>query len=910
MPPRMSRKRHVRLLAFATVLGLVLLNTLGFWRDAGNDGDVLALLSHDQGQMGSKHMVDPEFVRTNLFGTALIHDSQISQELLQDHSLVYAYDPRVTRAIYFHHITEVLQKTQDPEKISIPFSWYDWVDIASALNRFVSLPNNAKFDCSLICTAMNKKPSQLAVDHRLIQNGSPPYFYSEDKQLKSKPNENEIPFKKDKLCSKYCLDDKSSGQPGFRVFDNLFKVKSRKKSALHSRSYLYSVAKNPASLVIITKGGNLEILLRSNSDKRYKKAMNMKNERLVKDYVNQKGTLHVNSLHEYQTLLEVAKIAKSSDAIKFTDYRVELSHERFLFDAPRYLQGHPKPETAKEINFQNSLKASLNRKESTLRKHFIEVSLPNGASGSSHYDWRFFNGVRYTDEERHAILSRMLKTWFEFTGNDGIVSWLSHGGLLAHSFNGIQFPWDDDIDVQLPFQDFMQLARDYNNSLIIEDPEVGFGSYFLDITDSATHRIKGNTLNNIDGRFIDTQSGLFIDLTALAVSSSDLPLRYKTQFDTLDILKPVEFIDPNIIINDMYEAINANDKKIIAKDDPTTYSVLRKAKGRVKKPGLTKELDPKQRFDINYKLKVYSCRNEHFYELRDLSPLRLTYFDKIPIYVPNEVQKILSLEYRQQYWLSNVFHDHVFLPQLRLWIPVMTLKNVLSYTQDTDPNLYTKEEIMKLLEDETTLRTFKATHHTTLVNEKERYIITDSDITNQDTLLEELMGGQSLKPLHKDIFTSQLEKATLKSLDLRQEAASLLSEMQTQLSKEYAGSADYYDTQGETMDEATLNFNDISWTHKKILQLYQADKFDPDYKLRKKILEESSRGSQSSKMAEKITGDLEKLEDKGRTLEKLKVSGLLPNLATAQDLTFPSTGTTEKDNSLDELDEEVILTMV
>jgi hypothetical protein len=197
-----------------------------------------------------------------------------------------------------------------------------------------------------------------------------------------------------------------------------------------------------------------------------------------------------------------------------------------------------------------------------------------------------------------------------------------------------------------------------------------------------------------------------------------------------------------------------------------------------------------------------------------------------------------------------------------------------------------------------------------LVNEKERYIITDSDITNQDTLLEELMGGQSLKPLHKDIFTSQLEKATLKSLDLRQEAASLLSEMQTQLSKEYAGSADYYDTQGETMDEATLNFNDISWTHKKILQLYQADKFDPDYKLRKKILEESSRGSQSSKMAEKITGDLEKLEDKGRTLEKLKVSGLLPNLATAQDLTFPSTGTTEKDNSLDELDEEVILTMV
>ena len=71
--------------------------------------------------------------------------------------------------------------------------------------------------------------------------------------------------------------------------------------------------------------------------------------------------------------------------------------------------------------------------------------------------------------------------------------------------------------------DLHKLSLQFNQTIVVEDPEDGFGRYFLDIGSFITLREKGNGNNNIDARFIDIDTGLYIDITALALSNSETP---------------------------------------------------------------------------------------------------------------------------------------------------------------------------------------------------------------------------------------------------------------------------------------------------------------------------------------------------------------------------------------------------
>lgn len=132
-----------------------------------------------------------------------------------------------------------------------------------------------------------------------------------------------------------------------------------------------------------------------------------------------------------------------------------------------------------------------------------------------HHDFKFYQR-QFTDLEQTAIIHRLFRAWAKFSEAEGIVSWLSHGTLVGWFWNGASMPWDTDIDLQMPVAELDRLARKFNNSLIVEMPDIGGGRYFLEVGPRYLNRTKGNTENAIDARFIDALSGVYIDLTGIA----------------------------------------------------------------------------------------------------------------------------------------------------------------------------------------------------------------------------------------------------------------------------------------------------------------------------------------------------------------------------------------------------------
>lgn len=77
-------------------------------------------------------------------------------------------------------------------------------------------------------------------------------------------------------------------------------------------------------------------------------------------------------------------------------------------------------------------------------------------------------------------------------------------------------PWDSDIDVQMTNATVHMLASYYNMTIhtfdISEDEKK---NYMLEVNPKYTDPSYGDTLNVIDARWIDIETGLFIDITAV-----------------------------------------------------------------------------------------------------------------------------------------------------------------------------------------------------------------------------------------------------------------------------------------------------------------------------------------------------------------------------------------------------------
>jgi hypothetical protein len=77
-------------------------------------------------------------------------------------------------------------------------------------------------------------------------------------------------------------------------------------------------------------------------------------------------------------------------------------------------------------------------------------------------------------------------------------------------------PWDSDADVQISESSIYYLASYYNMTVFyFKYPKIPKGRYFqLEVNPNYVWRDQADCLNAVDARWIDMESGLFIDITA------------------------------------------------------------------------------------------------------------------------------------------------------------------------------------------------------------------------------------------------------------------------------------------------------------------------------------------------------------------------------------------------------------
>ncbi|EGW33227.1 uncharacterized protein SPAPADRAFT_60563 [Spathaspora passalidarum NRRL Y-27907] len=246
----------------------------------------------------------------------------------------------------------------------------------------------------------------------------------------------------------------------------------------------------------------------------------------------------------------------------------------------------------------------------------------------------------------------------------------------------MQFPWDGDVDVQMPIADLHKLAQLFNQSVVVDFgndmDNLRYGRFFVDVTSSISHRDKGNGRNNIDARFIDMDSGLYVDITGLAISETKAPDRY---------------------------------------DGGLRNSKLERSR---------KDVTEAQR---NAHLKVYNCRNKHFTRLDELSPLKLTLVEGEFAYVPEQFTTILVDEYQTKSLSVRDYRQMAFMSNLRNWVDRDKVLDLASH-KDSDrkkrlakikvtPDLNIPDSVQLLMDNEPVLQEYLTTKELTEIHANE-----------------------------------------------------------------------------------------------------------------------------------------------------------------------------------------------
>lgn len=512
--------------------------------------------------------------------------------------IIYPHDPRFTVNSYLNYIHQQLNTGKSV--VTAPFHWSDWVNLDLLHKHIFNTETN--FDYCTVIFNISKNG---------LSKGSTLESTSEYCQLSKRTP----------------LGFEISKPPSFQTIENLKEL---------GRAYLYTQAPPPSKLVFLTNS-NIDVsyqvqVTNSENDLKYS---------LLHNEINSKNNVRkytTNILSTYNSLVRQNPPQKLDNQrywdeapILFYNSKtdlVNLTESSFDVDIDFVLKNQPQELTPIEHNYYNSIKYSVSEPDPP--KYFAEAKIiqtdPRHLFGD-HYDWRFFSGLKVGTEEDVSILHRLIKNYLAFARQNNIRTWIAHGSLLSWYWSGSSFPWDLDIDVQVPIADLHYMAKHFNQSLIVEsvadnDGEFdGLGRYFLDIGSFITHRESGNGNNNIDARFIDIDTGAFIDITALAISNTQAPRRYIKQEEA------------------------ANNTDLLSYDPNRTN------------------------LDINRRLKVYNCRNNHFMKFEALSPLVPTLVENQIGYVPNDFTSPLLDEYRLNSITIPSYHGHWFIMELRLWIP-------------------------------------------------------------------------------------------------------------------------------------------------------------------------------------------------------------------------------------------------
>ncbi|KAJ3119686.1 hypothetical protein HK098_005232 [Nowakowskiella sp. JEL0407] len=172
-------------------------------------------------------------------------------------------------------------------------------------------------------------------------------------------------------------------------------------------------------------------------------------------------------------------------------------------------------------------------------------------------DTRFANEAAFADmDHRRKMLVDVVKAWSDFCMENNLITWMAHGTLLGWFWGQKIFPWDKDLDYQMPLADMIKLS--YFNGTKYKH------RFLIDVNPHIVNR--GHEFNNIiDARFIDTRNGLYADITALStfyypnVSCKSVhmyPYNYifplhSTTFEGVDVWRPHDSV--SILVQEFKE---------------------------------------------------------------------------------------------------------------------------------------------------------------------------------------------------------------------------------------------------------------------------------------------------------------------------------------------------------------------
>ncbi|MCJ1304277.1 hypothetical protein MMC08_007089 [Hypocenomyce scalaris] len=138
-----------------------------------------------------------------------------------------------------------------------------------------------------------------------------------------------------------------------------------------------------------------------------------------------------------------------------------------------------------------------------------------------HYDGRFADH-QLSYNERRTHLTALVQTYLATMADIGAETWIMHGTLMGWWWNRKILPWDSDIDVQVTLDTMHFLATYYNLTMHhYHLPHIHEGrDYMLEVNPSYVNGDPKDKLNMIDARWIDTETGLFIDITTIRVNET------------------------------------------------------------------------------------------------------------------------------------------------------------------------------------------------------------------------------------------------------------------------------------------------------------------------------------------------------------------------------------------------------
>lgn len=552
--------------------------------------------------------------------SSVIPSSDDKQELF--------WDPRFTIAAYLNEMAHVKHKAEIPE---LPFHWADWADLTSLNDKLHLKMDPRQLSCGRLRTKIRGHPntdyfcktSELLTDEEVFRSG----FLSKAHMPEA-------------VIYGHCKHQYPSFND-IRVF--------------MAKSYTLTHLPKPYKVIILNRRnerGVYEFLV----DQRRNPQQRLLYSGMTQNLIGNSTVVEVEGvqmltfnhkqifnalaanvpprvLTQEEDIHSMYGIVTAKSGIK----SVPLGEEMFANPESKTLDWileyeQKKTRTPQEDNFLAGLKESIpytGKDEPTYFKMSL-LDIRESANYKNdwgwHYDWRFFSDMLFfikdgwTKEEHiertNIILERLLRTWNRFAEEKGIISWIMHGPLLSWFWDGLMFPYDVDIDIQMPISELIRLSRDYNQTLVVENPEEGYGKVLIDIGSYIYNRDISKTGNHIDGRFVDVDSGIYIDITGLSKSSANLPDEYK-------------------------------ETRIVEKDD--------------NKP----------------EAEVYNDRRRHFYNIHQIQPLRYTMMGGVPLFVPNKIEERLRFEYKTGLDKYE-YGGWIFVPKLQLWVMKDDLTDIMT----------------------------------------------------------------------------------------------------------------------------------------------------------------------------------------------------------------------------------------